>query len=108
MLANGILQPSKNTRLVLDEGMMITTRQLRPFGVGAVSALFNLRTQSASCDFKMYQLNYEGDVPVLAVLDKESLLLSDIIIHLQPNQMSVDCFEDVIAGTKWFSNYLNI
>ena len=66
---------SKNTHLVLDESMMTTRGQLQPSGVRAVSALFNLiKTQCVSYDFKMYQLNYESDVPVLTIAEKESLL----------------------------------
>ena len=70
--ANRILQLSKNTHLVMDESMAITTGQLRQSEVDTVFALFNrINTQSIIYEVNVNELNYKSDIPVLIVSGRE-------------------------------------
>lgn len=72
-IVNETLQLGKNTHLVLDESKI--TGKLKTREQRIVSALSNItKSQIISCCCRFYNLDYECDIPVLAISEGRSLI----------------------------------
>nr|CAD7410648.1 unnamed protein product [Timema poppensis] len=83
-LKSGVLQLSAHTHLVLDETRLLPG-QLDSNGVENISSLGTVITQQkVYYNFKFYKVEFNSDIPVLILSEGKSLLPSDAVVTLQP------------------------
>lgn len=103
-LTSGILQLSKNTLLVLDE-TKLQEGKLHASGIQAVKSLANaIRDQKVAYDFNYYPIVYECDIPFLILSEGRSMLPSDVIVPLAPEEASVETFGEILQAANHFLN----
>nr|CAD7594676.1 unnamed protein product [Timema genevievae] len=84
-LKSGVLQLSAHTHLVLDETRLLPG-QLDSNGVENISSLGTVITQQkVYYNFKFYKVEFNSDIPVLILSEGKSLLPSDAVVTLQPD-----------------------
>lgn len=103
-LTSGLLQLSKNTRLIIDE-TKLTPGKMNESGVRAIGALANIiKQQQLPYDFKFYKMDFEVDIPCLVLSEGKSMLPSDFHIVLRSDDVSVSAFTQTVAAAKVFLN----
>lgn len=101
-LTSGILQLSQNTHVVLDE-TKLSPGQLNSSGISSVRALKEvIQHQKLTYDFNYYKLDFDCDIPFLILSEGKSLLNSDVHVILQPEQICIDTFSEIVDAAKHF------
>ncbi|XP_022900658.2 mini-chromosome maintenance complex-binding protein isoform X1 [Onthophagus taurus] len=99
-LNSSVLQLAPNTHLILDETQMSPGR-LNSSGCQAIAALNRLiKDQEISYDFKVYNVDFCHNIPILIVSEGKSMLPSDYHVILQPNNVHVETYSEVFPAAK--------
>ncbi|RZC40480.1 mini-chromosome maintenance complex-binding protein [Asbolus verrucosus] len=101
-LTSSVLQLSSNTHLVLDE-TKLSTGKLNETGINGVKALANaIKNQKTMYDFTYYQLEFDCDIPFLILSEGKSMLPSDVHIVLEPDEMHLNTFNEILEAARHF------
>ncbi|KAF7273594.1 hypothetical protein GWI33_013702 [Rhynchophorus ferrugineus] len=101
-LSSGILQLSRNTLLVLDE-TKLQEGKLDAAGVRAVQSLARvIKSQKVTYDFNYYPIDYDCDIQFLIFSEGKSMLPSDSLLRLKPDDGCVKTFGEIIEAARHF------
>ncbi|XP_030765573.1 mini-chromosome maintenance complex-binding protein [Sitophilus oryzae] len=101
-LNSGILQLSQNTLLVLDE-TKLEEGKLDVAGVKSVKCLAQaIKNQKVSYDFNYYPLEYDCDIQFLIFSEGKSMLPSDVLLPLKPDDTCLNTFGEILEAANHF------